>query len=288
MQINLIILLLFIPSAFTLNKIIMIFEFTYFPLYLLVGMFAGLSAGLLGIGGGLIIVPALLLIFQYQGLNDVSLIHIAIGTSLASIIFTSIASVYAHQQKSAIIWPIFWRLSPSIMLGALLGAAIADWIPSAELKIVFGLFELYVAIQMTFNLKPKQQHNLPNSVGMSTVGSGIGLVSSLVGIGGGTMTVPFLLYVSTPIHKAIATSAACGLPIALAGSVGFLVMGWSKTSELAYSSGYLYWPALLGIVITSVLFAPLGAWLAYRLPQRYLKQIFAALLYILAIKMLFF
>jgi uncharacterized membrane protein YfcA len=266
----------------------MIFELAYFPLYLLIGMFAGLSAGLLGIGGGLIIVPALLWMLQYQGINDVSLIHIAIGTSLASIIFTSLSSVYAHHQKSAVIWPIFWRLSPSIMIGALLGAAIADWFPSAELKILFGLFELYVAIQMTFNLKPKQQCSLPKTMGMNAVGSGIGLISSLVGIGGGTMTVPFLLYVSTPIHKAIATSAACGLPIAIAGSMGFLLMGWSKTSELAHSSGYVYWPALLGIVIASVLFAPIGAWLAYRLSQRYLKQIFASLLYILAIKMLFF
>jgi len=274
--------------AFVPNRISMIFEFTYFPLYLFVGVFAGLSAGLLGIGGGLIIVPALLWIFQYQGINDVSLIHIAIATSLASIIFTSLSSIYAHHQKSAVIWPIFWRLSPSIMFGALLGAALANWVPSAELKIGFGLFELYVAIQMTFNLKPKQQRNLPKTVGMNTIGSGIGLVSSLVGIGGGTMTVPFLLYVRTPIHKAIATSAACGLPIAIAGSMGFLFITWSKTSELAYSSGYLYWPALLGIVIASVLFAPIGAWLAYRLSQRYLKQIFAVLLYILAIKMLFF
>ena len=264
------------------------FELSYFPLYLLVGIFAGLSAGLLGIGGGLIIVPALLWIFQYQGINDISLIHIAIGTSLASIIFTSISSIYAHHRKAAIIWPIFWSLAPSIVIGALLGAAIANWIPSAELKIIFGLFELYVAIQMTWNIKPKRQTQLPRSLCLSFVGSGIGLLSSIVGIGGGTMTVPFLLYVGTPIRKAIATSAACGLPIAIAGSIGFLVTGGSKTAVLPYSSGYLYFPALLGIVIASVVFAPIGAWFAHRLSQRYLKQIFAGLLYLLAIKMLVF
>lgn len=263
------------------------FELHYL-FYLAVGLFAGLSAGLLGIGGGLIIVPALLWIFQYQGITDTSLIHLAIGTSLASIIFTSISSVYAHDQKSAVIWSIVWQLTPGIIVGAILGAVLADFIASEYLKRFFGLFELYVAIQMSWNIKPKAHVSMPNRKGMSLTGTGIGLLSALVGIGGGTMTVPFLLYTQTKIHQAIATSAACGLPIAIAGSIGFLMTGWSQTSELTYSSGYIYLPALLGIVITSVLFAPIGAWLTHRLSSIHLKKVFALLLYILAFKMLFF
>lgn len=259
-----------------------------FYLYLLLGTFAGMAAGLLGIGGGLIIVPVLVWIFHRQGVANEVIMHLAIGTSLASIVFTSLSSIWAHHKKEAVLWFIFWKLSPGIIIGAWLGAAIVDLLPTQNLTLLFGLFELYVAIQMTINIKPKPHRPLPQTFGMTTTGGGIGFVSTIVGIGGGTLTVPFLVWCNISIRKAIATSAACGLPIAIAGTMGFLVTGWEQINRPEESVGYIYLPALLGIVITSVLFAPIGAWLTHYLATGVLKKGFAALLYILAAKMLLF
>ncbi len=261
-------------------------DFNDFYLYLLLGAFAGVSAGLLGIGGGLIIVPALVWIFHQQGIDSTIIMHLALGTSLASIVFTSLSSIWAHHQKKAVIWRVFWKLSPGIIFGAWLGAAIVHFLPTQRLTLLFGLFELYVALQMTINIKPKPQRQLPQNLGMTATGGGIGFISAMMGIGGGTLTVPFLVWCNIHIRKAIATSAACGLPIAIAGSIGFLLTGWEQTNRPEYSLGYLYLPALLGIVMTSVLFAPVGAWLTHYLATGSLKKVFALLLYILAAKML--
>lgn len=263
-------------------------DFNDFYLYCLLGAFAGVAAGLLGIGGGLLIVPVLAWIFHQQGVPNDIIMHLALGTSLASIIFTSISSVWAHHQKQAVMWSVFWQLSLGIMVGAWLGAMVVDFLPTKSLTLLFGLFELYVAIQMTLNIKPKPQRQLPNQLGMSAAGGGIGVISSIMGIGGGTLTVPFLVWCNIHIRKAIATSAACGLPIAIAGSLGFLFTGWGHTNLPEYSLGYLYLPALLGIVMTSVLFAPIGAWLTHYLATDVLKKVFAVLLYVLAAKMLLF
>ena len=255
-------------------------------IYLLLGAFAGLVAGLLGVGGGLIIVPVLVFIFTDQGLAEHLIVHLAVGTSLATIVFTSISSVRAHHQHGAVLWPVFWQLTPGIVVGAWLGAAFADVLASDQLRRFFGVFELLVAIQMTFNVKPRPHRQLPGRPGMLGAGGVIGAISAIVGIGGGTMTVPFLVWCNVVMRKAVATSSACGLPIAIAGATGFIVTGWNAIDLPAYSSGYVYWPAFLGIVIASILTAPIGARLAHRLPAAQLKRIFAILLYILGLRML--
>lgn len=256
-------------------------------LYLLLGSFAGLVAGLLGVGGGLIIVPVLLWVFQGEGFSGHVIMHMAVGTSLATIVFTSLSSVRAHHQHGAVLWPVFRQLAPGIVIGALLGAAIADVMPTRVLQLFFATFEIMVAIQMAINFKPHASRQLPGYIGMTSVGGGIGALSSVVGIGGGTLTVPYLLWCNVTVHKAVATSSACGLPIAVAGCVGFIVMGWQATALPGFSSGYVYWPAFFGIVCTSVLFAPLGARLAHRLPAKHLKRVFAVFLAILGLRMFF-
>jgi uncharacterized membrane protein YfcA len=254
--------------------------------YLLLGAFAGTLAGLLGVGGGLVIVPVLILLFKGQAFSHQILVHLAIGTSLATIVFTSLSSVWAHQRRGAVLWPVFWRLTPGIIIGALTGAVIAKLIPGAELRTVFGIFELMVAVQMGLNLKPDTRRQLPSAMGMALAGGVIGTVSAIVGIGGGTMTVPFLVWCNVAMQKAVATSAACGLPIAIAGAIGFMAAGWGEVELPSLSSGYLYWPAFAGIVAASVLFAPVGARLAHALPGAMLKKFFALFIGGLGIRML--
>jgi uncharacterized membrane protein YfcA len=259
---------------------------TEWLIYLATGAFAGLLAGLLGVGGGLIIVPILALGFAAQGMATEVQMHLAVGTSLATIIFTSSSSVYAHHRRGAVEWRAVRAMTPGIVTGALLGALIARWLPTLSLRYLFGVFELVVAVQMALSLKPAPHRTLPGRWGMRNAGVVIGTISSLVGIGGGTLTVPFLLWCNVAIQRAIATSAACGLPIAVAGTVGFVITGWHHPLLPAWSSGYLYWPALLGITAASVLSAPLGARLAHRLPTLVLKRLFALLLSGLALRML--
>ncbi len=250
-------------------------------------MFAGFMAGLFGIGGGLIIVPALAAIFSYLGFDNSVIMHLAIGTSLATIIFTSLSSVWAHNKKGAVLWDIVARLAVGIMIGATAAGLIAHLIPTKGLQWFFAFFEFYVALQMTFNFKPDPSRQLPGKGGMLGAGTIIGSLSSFVGIGGGTLTVPFLMWCNTSIHKAIATSAACGLPIAIAGTVGFIISGWGESALPTHTLGYIHLPSLLGIVATSILFAPLGAKLAHQLPVKPLKRAFAGLLFLLAFYMFF-
>lgn len=250
------------------------------------GATAGVLAGLFGVGGGLVIVPVLALLFSRAAIAPEVIMHLAIGTSLATIVFTSISSVYAHHRRGAVRWPVVLRLAPGIILGAWLGAALADLLPSESLRIIFGVFELLVAVQLGLNLRASPHRSLPEWPGMGLVGGAIGSISAVVGIGGGTMTVPFLQWCNVPMRQAVATSAACGLPIALAGALGFVISGWSNNSLPALSSGYLYWPAFTGIVLASVTFAPLGARLAHTLPAAQLKRLFALFLAFLGLRML--
>ncbi len=255
-------------------------------IYLATGAFAGVLAGLLGVGGGLIIVPVLALSFAAQGVANEVIMHLAVGTSLATIIFTSLSSVYAHHRRGAVAWSALGSLAPGILVGALCGALVARWLPTLSLRYLFGIFELVVALQMALSLKPAPHRGLPGRWGMSGAGAVIGSLSALVGVGGGTLTVPFLLWCNVTMQRAIATSAACGLPIAVAGTAGFMISGWNNEQLPAWSSGYLYWPALLGVAAASVLLAPLGARLAHSLPTAVLKQLFALLLLGLALRML--
>jgi len=254
--------------------------------YLLAGAVAGVLAGLLGVGGGIVIVPALVFAFQAQGFLEHLLVHMAVGTSLATIVLTSISSVRAHHRRGAVQWPLFWRLTPSIVVGSLLEAVIADWLPADVLRTVFAVFVLIVSAQMGFGAKPSPHRDLLKTFGMAAAGMVIGSISAIVGIGGGSLTVPFLVWCNTAMRTAVAVSAACGLPIALAGSVGFLVTSLNETGLPEWSSGYLYWPAGAGIAVASVLFAPLGAHLAHQISAARLKRVFALFLAIVGLRLL--
>ena len=250
----------------------------YFLIYLLAGVGAGILAGLFGVGGGLIIVPVLAYLFAMQGMDGSVQMHLAVGTSLATIVFTSLSSIYAHHRRGAVRWELVLRLSPGIVLGALLGAIVADWMETAELRRFFAVFETLVGVSLLLNFQGKPTRTLPKTFGLFVTGKLIGIVSSIVGIGGGTMTVPFLAWCNVPMRESVATSSAVGLPIALAGTAGFVVMGLQGSVAVDWAIGYFYAPAFIGIVLASVGFAPLGAWLAHRLPSSSLKRIFGVFL----------
>ena len=255
-------------------------------IYLALGAFAGVLAGLLGIGGGLVIVPMLTFTFAALGIPHEHILHLALGTSLASIIFTSISSLLAHHKRGAVMWPTVVSITPGILIGTFFGTWVAAQLSTNFLKIFFGIFLIYVATQMLLGIKPKASRALPGTAGMFASGSIIGIFSSLVGIGGGTLSVPFLVFHNSAMHQAIGTAAAIGLPIALAGAAGNILNGWSASDLPAGCIGYVYLTALFGIVAASVFTAPLGAKLAHSLPVAKLKKIFAVLLYAVGIKML--
>jgi uncharacterized membrane protein YfcA len=250
------------------------------------GALAGMLAGLLGIGGGIIIVPVLALVFEHQNVSLSVLMHVAIGTSLATIVTTSISSILAHQKHGAIDWRVFKLITPGILLGALLGSYVARLIPGENLRLLFVAFMFFVAFQMSRGMTAKPHRTLPGSPGLATAGLVIGTVSSIMGIGGGSMSVPFLTWCNMQVRRAVATSASIGLPIALAGTAGFIYTGWGIEERPPWSVGYVNIPAYLGIVIASTLFAPLGARLAHRISELVLKRIFAVFLVIVGIYML--
>lgn len=254
-------------------------------MYLVVGLIAGVLAGLLGVGGGVVIVPMLVYCFTLQGIQADQIMHMALGTSLASIIFTSISSFMAHHKRGAVEWSIVRRIVPGILIGTFLGTFVAAKLSTGFLKGFFCVFLYLIATQMVLNKKPKGSRELPGSSGMFGVGSVIGVVSALVGIGGGSLSVPFMIWCNVAAHRAIGTSAAIGFPIAIAGAIGYMVNSTHATGLPAYSVGYVYLPALLGIVVSSVLTAPLGVKLAHALPVDKLKRIFALFLYAVASKM---
>lgn len=246
--------------------------------YLGIGALAGLLAGLLGIGGGLVIVPILAMLLDHFQFAQSAVMHISLGTSLASIIFTSISSLWAHHRHAAVRWDIVRRIAIGVVVGTYLGTALAARISTNGLKIFLVIFLYAAALQMLTGRKPRPTRNLPAAPGMFAAGNIIGVVSSLVGIGGGTLSVPFMVWCNLSIHHAIGTAAAIGLPIALAGTLGYIVHGWHLPGLPSYCLGYVYLPALAGIVLASVLTAPLGAGLAHRLPVALLKKVFALLL----------
>ncbi len=255
-----------------------------FAAYIALGLVVGFVAGLLGVGGGLIIVPVLIALFQAYAIASGMEPQLALGTSLASILFTSISSMRAHHRHGAVEWPLVRRITPGVIVGTLLGALLATLMSAAILKLCFTVFLFYAATQMWLDFKPRPHRNLPGAAGTTLAGTVIGAVSSWVGIGGGTLSVPFMLWHNLALHRAIATSSAIGFPIAIAGAAGYMLGGWGANLP-EYSLGFIYLPALAGIVLGSVLTAPLGARTAHRLPVRPLKRIFALLLYILAIRM---
>jgi uncharacterized protein len=254
--------------------------------YLALGAVAGFFAGLLGVGGGAIMVPVLALMFAAQGFSDAHLMHLALGTSMATIVFTSLSSLRAHHSHGAVIWPIVRSIAPGIVVGTLLAAQVAARVPTRPLAIFFAAFISYVAVQMILNVKPKPSRQLPGAVGMFGVGTFIGGISALVAIGGGSLSVPFMTWCNVKVHQAIGTSAAIGFPIALAGTVGYMISGYGADNLPEGAIGFIYLPALAATVVTSMLVAPFGARVAHSLPVATIKKVFAGVLILLSAKML--
>jgi uncharacterized protein len=254
--------------------------------YLALGACAGVLAGLLGVGGGLIIVPALMVLFAAQGLPEPLILRLALGTSLASIMFTSLSSLKSHHAKGGVDWSIFRRITPGILIGTFLGAWLAALLSTQFLKLFFIVFLYYVALRMLLDRKPEPARQLPGKIGMFCIGGLIGGISSLVGIGGGSMSVPFMVWCNVSLRNAIGTSAAIGFPIALAGAVGYMVTGLSSSHLPPSCLGYIYLPALFGISVTSIPAAPVGARLAHTLPVTGLRKTFALLLIVMGTRML--
>lgn len=253
--------------------------------YLVIGLLAGFVAGLLGVGGGLVLVPVLTWVFAHAGFPAAYNIHLALGTSLATIVFTSIASLRAHHRHGAVRWEVVRRITPGIVLGTLAGSLAAAWLPDRGLRLFFTLFLFYAATQIFFGFRPAAHRQLPGWPGMTLAGGVIGLVSSWVGIGGGTLSVPFLNWCNLRLQEAIGTSAAIGLPIAVSGAVGYGLSGLTVTGLPAGSLGFIHLPALVAIAIMSVLAAPFGARLTHRLPVARLRRIFAGVLYLVGLRM---
>lgn len=256
-------------------------------LYLAGGAAAGLLAGLFGVGGGTILVPVLLVIFSHTAVPEAHWMHLALGTSLAVIILNAISSVRAHNRRGAVRWPLVWRLTPGIVLGAWAGAWVADGMDTHTLVIVFAVFLLLVGLQLLLARQPKPQRGLPGPAGIGIAGGVIGGLSAVVGIGGGSLTVPYLVFCNVRVAEAVATSAAVGLPIAIAGSIGYLATGLDAPDLPAWSLGYIYLPALLGMALAGMSLAPLGARIAHSLPAAGLKRIFGGFLLLVSARMFF-
>lgn len=254
--------------------------------YLGIGALVGFAAGLLGIGGGAVMVPLLVFVFTASGIAFDQALHVAIGTALAAMVFTSLSSMRAHHAHGSVDWQIARAMSPGMLAGSFGAALVAGFIPTRPLAIMFTALVFYAATQILLDLRPRTTRELPGTAGIFAAGAFIGAVSSLLAAGGAFLTIPFLAWCNVPLRRAIGTAAANGLPIAIAGTAGYVFNGLRVEGLPAMSLGYVYLPALALVVSTSMLAAPLGARLAYRLPVRRLRAIFALMLYAFATKML--
>ncbi|MBN8747860.1 Sulfite exporter TauE/SafE [Xylophilus ampelinus] len=251
------------------------------------GVGTGFLAGLLGIGGGMLMVPFLTIILGNRGVPADLAVKMAIATSMATIIFTSVSSVRAHHKRGAVRWDIVKRLAPGIVIGSLIGSlGVFSLLKGTALAIFFALFVSFSATQMFLDKKPKPTRQMPGTAGQLGAGGVIGFVSGLVGAGGGFISVPFMTWCNVAIHNAVATSAALGFPIAVANVAGYIAGGFSLQGLPPGAFGYIWLPALVVIAACSVLLAPLGARAAHALPVGKLKRVFASVLYLLAAYML--
>lgn len=251
------------------------------------GVLAGFLAGLLGVGGGLVIVPVVVGVLSSANLGGEHVQHLAVGTSLAVMVFTSFSSVLAHHRKGAVDWRIVRAMAPAIIAGTFVGSLLAGFIPGHVLRWFFVVYAYLVGLQLFFGAKPAASRNLPGLAGQWGAGGVIGMISSWVGIGGGSMSVPFMSWCNVPVHTAIATSAALGWPIAVSGAVGYLLSGWGTAGLPWGSLGFIYLPATLALMLMTVLCAPLGARMAHALPVAGLKRAFAVLMAVMASQMLY-
>ncbi len=250
--------------------------------YILLGAIAGFLGGLFGIGGGAILVPVLLFLFEAQRFPTPDLMHLALGTSMATILFTSVSSAYKHHRHGAVNWRVVRIISPGILICTSLGALSAVNVSPKFLGIFFSLFVYFAAALILLDAKPTASRPLPSATGMTMVGIFTGWLSTLVSIGGGTVVVPFLVWCNVALRNAIGTSAAVGFTVAIGGTLGYIVIGSSNTGMPAHSLGFVYLPALLWVALASVLTAPLGAQAAHRMKVWLLRKLFAVMLIALA------
>jgi uncharacterized membrane protein YfcA len=255
-------------------------------LYLGFGSLAGILSGMFGIGGGVVIVPFLVWRFDREGFPAESIMVMAVATSLATILLTSVSAVYAHHRRGAVDWAAVGGMAPGILAGAVAGSLIADVLPVPWFKLIFGAFLLYVAGRLAWESRSVSAHALsPGRRLLAGAGLAIGAVSAILGIGGGTLSVPFLVRCRYSIRQAVAISSACGFPIALAGTAAYIALGQGRAGLPAGSLGYVYLPAFAGIIPTSIAFAPVGAHLAHGLPSPRLRRLFALVVLALGCKL---
>lgn len=259
----------------------------WYAAYLTLGAIAGFFAGLFGVGGGLILVPVLLLLFDAQHFPAEHVMHLALGTSMATILFTSLASLRKHHQHGAVNWRVVRNITPGILIGTALGALLAASIPTRGLGIFFTLFVYFAAAQILLDVRPHATRQLPGMAGMTLAGLVTGWVSSLVSIGGGTLVVPFLVWCNVSLRNAIGTAAAIGFPVAVGGTIGYVATGMSTHFLPAHSLGFVYLPALFWVALASIVTAPFGAKATHRMKTEVLRKLFALLLLALATKLLF-
>lgn len=262
-------------------------DFSLIAALLALGAAVGFAAGLLGIGGGMLLVPFMTMLLTARGFASEHIVHMAIATSLATIMFTSVSSVRAHHKRGAVLWPVVKLLAPGILIGSWIGPWIGAQMNSSALAMFFAVFVAFSGTQMLLDRKPAPTRELPKAPGMFGAGGVIGVLSGLVGAGGGFVSVPFMTWCNVKIHNAVATSAALGFPIALAGTLSNIYFGMNVPDLPAGSLGFIYLPALAVIAIASVATAPLGAKTAHALPVKTLKKVFAVILYGLAGYMLY-
>ncbi|MEF7615533.1 sulfite exporter TauE/SafE family protein [Aquincola sp. MAHUQ-54] len=263
-------------------------DITLVAALLLLGTFTGFMAGLLGVGGGMLMVPFLTYLLSARGVPAALAVKMAIATSMATILFTSLSSVRAHHRRGAVRWDVVRGLAPGIVLGGLVaGAGVFAVLKGSTLALSFAAFVGFSATQMLRNRKPKPTRQLPGPLGLGAAGGVVGFLSGLVGAGGGFVSVPFMTWCNVSMHNAVATSAALGFPIALANTAGYVVGGWSMPAPLPGALGYLYLPALAVIAVASVVTAPVGARVAHGMDVARLKRVFALVLYVLAAYMLY-
>jgi uncharacterized membrane protein YfcA len=255
--------------------------------YLAIGVAVGFLAGLLGIGGGMVMVPMLVFVFTAKGFPAQHMMHLALATALATIAFTSLSSVRAHHRHGGVDWAVARAMAPGIVAGSLAAALVAGFVPTRALAVFFTGFMFYAAAQMLVEFKPKASRELPGAGGLFGAGAAIGAVSSLLAAGGAFLSIPFLAWCNVPLRRAIGTAAANGFPIAVAGTVGYVAQGLRANGLPEWSLGYVYLPALALIVAASMPLAPLGARLAHRLPIKRLRVVFALMLFALGLRMLF-
>lgn len=255
-------------------------------LLFLIGAGVGLLAGLLGIGGGAILVPALVVVLPQLGVPPAQVMNVALGTSLSCIVFTAASSTRAHHRRGAVRWELLAFIGPGVLIGSFAGALLTAALPTRALKLFFACFLIFVGQKMLRRPAAREARPIPGRLGLFAVGGGIGFVSGLLGIGGGGMSVPYLSS-RVRLHEAIGSSAAIGLPIALSGSVGNIIGGWGAPGLPAGCLGFVYLPALAAVVLASALFAPLGVRLSHRLDVKLLRKLFGVLVLLISAKMLY-